>query len=150
MAELNHNADVITVEELSYWEKLARQLSQIKTEEITLRKRIFEVMFPDAGEGTNTHPLANDYVLKASYPFTRDIDEGALAAMQDELKAANVPMDTLVKYKPTLSKSTYNKLTEEQRKLVDQFIICRPGSPALEISLPKRKPNFTSTGHLAL
>jgi hypothetical protein len=128
----------VTQADLSEWYKMAQDLRNLKAKESLLRKKIFESAFPDPKEGTNSYDLADGYVLKGQHVLNRDIDIGALDAMKSKLREQGVNPDNLVKYKPELKKAEYNKLTEEQKKLFDQCLIIKPGSPSLEIVLPAK------------
>jgi hypothetical protein len=47
-------------------------------------------------------------------------------------------IDKLVKWKPEVAITEYRKLTEEERNRFDQCLVIKPGSPSLEIVIPKR------------
>lgn len=135
MSTLNNS---VSVADMVEWTELQKQLSDIKAREMALRMKIFKYYFPHPVEGTNDFPLSNDYVLKAKYPITREIDPGALNALTEEFVTAGIRKDMLVQYKPSLLVKEYRTLTDEQRKLFDQALIVKPGSPQMEIVLPKR------------
>lgn len=139
MVEVPENE--VTQEDLSTWYEMAAQLKKLKAQEILLRKKIFGAAFPDPDEGTNNYDLADGYVLKGKHTIQRDIDEGAFGALKEKLREEKIIPEDLVQYKPSLVKREYNKLTEEEKQLFDQCLIVKPGSPALEIVLPKRKAN---------
>lgn len=147
----------VTLDDLKQWYELHEQLGRIKSAEALLRARIFKAKFPEPKEGTNNVPL-NDgtgAVLKAQHKIQRDIDVGtldalkkaqadAVAGLATEVPAApNAPkinFDKLVKYKPELITSAYRELTAEERMYFDQCLVIKPGSPQLEIVIPKRAP----------
>lgn len=136
MSEIPANA--VTQDDLNEWYKLAAELKRVKAAEMLLRQKIFHAYFPAPKEGTNSHPLADGWVLKAKYPINREVDQGALAAYKEKFVEANINADALVQYKPELRLSAYRELTEEQRQLFDHALIVKPGSPALEIVLPAK------------
>lgn len=136
MTELPKNT--VTQEDLTKWYELKEQLASIKASEMLLRQKIFAGYFPTPVEGTNDAPLADGYVLKGKYSITRDVDPGAIGALKDKLLEAGIKADALVQYKPSLVLKEYRTLTKEQQDLFDQCLIIKPGSPALEIVLPKK------------
>lgn len=136
MVEIPQNQ--VTQADLAEWYKMAQDLRNLKAKESLLRKKIFGSAFPDPKEGTNNYDLPDGYVLKGQHVLNRDIDIGALDALKPKLREEGMNPDNLVKYKPELKKAEYNKLTEEQKKLFDQCLIIKPGSPSLEIVLPAK------------
>lgn len=131
--------DVVTQNDLSEWYSAADELKKIKFKEITLRKRIFGFFFKDPTEGTNNHDMDDGYTLKGVHKIDRKVDEGAFNSLKDKFRESGINPDTLVEMKPSLVKAQYNKLTEEQRHLVDQMLIIKPGSPSISIVKPKAK-----------
>lgn len=136
MTELPKNT--VTQEDLTKWYELKEELARVKASEMLLRQKIFAGYFPAPVEGTNDAPLADGYVLKGKYSITRDVDPGAIGALKDQLLEAGIKADALVQYKPSLVLKEYRTLTKEQQDLFDQCLIVKPGSPALEIVLPKK------------
>jgi hypothetical protein len=140
MTELN---TAITQADLERWYKMKQDLAELKTAESLLRKRIYAHYFPAAVEGTNTFNLGDGYDLKATRVVERKVDEGELAALEAAIKAEGsnlpkLPLRKLVRWKPELAKSEYNKLTAEEQKLFDRALIIKDGSPQLEIKKPAR------------
>jgi hypothetical protein len=153
--------DEVTAEDLKQWYLLHEQLGKLKSAEALLRGRIFKGMVKDPKEGTNTVPL-NDgtgAVLKAQHVINRSVDVGTLDALRkaqaDALamqqqpstvaaegvvppNAPKLPFDELIKWKPELSITKYKELTAEERMYFDQCLVIKPGSPQLEIVIPKR------------
>lgn len=129
---------VVTQEDMNLWYELQRQLSDIKAQEMDLRKKIFGAKFPDPVEGTNTVPLSDGWVLKGQYKIDRKVDEALLVTLTPILKEKKINIKDLIKYTPELSIREYRALDEEQMKLFNQVLIIKPGSPAMEIVKPKR------------
>lgn len=121
------------------WFRLQEQLKKVKAAEMLLRAKIFKHFFPMPTEGTNSHPLQEGYVLKGKHTINREVDPGAVTVMRPRFAAAGINSDTLIKWDPSLRLAEYRTLTQEQMHLFDQALIVKPGSPALEIVLPKRK-----------
>lgn len=129
---------VVTQEELNTWYRLQRELSAIKAQELTLRKKVFAAFFPSPVEGTNTAPLTDGWVLKGQHKITREVDVATLDTLLPELVEAGIPVEDLIVKKPQLVIAQYRELTAEERLLFDQVLVIKDGAPALEIVLPKR------------
>lgn len=128
--------DIVTAEHINHWWHLQTQLSKLKAEEMLLRKRIFGGLF-SVQEGTEYVPLANGYKLQAVAKLDRAIDIAHFDSMREVFKLNNINPDSLVKFAPELIISSYRKLTEEQRQLVDQTLVIKPSAPSLKIIEPK-------------
>ena len=150
MAELEE-AQAVPPAELAKWFLLKKQLAEVKTAEILLRTRIFKFFFPTPEEGTNTHPLKDGTgaELKAVHSIDRKVDEGELEALKAALEAAKgnekdnlhgleIPFDDLIVWKPELKVAAYRKLTEAQREVFERVLVVKPGSPQVDIKIPKR------------
>jgi hypothetical protein len=131
---------------LAEWQRLAHELGRLKSQEFLLRARVFQHFFPTPEEGTNKCPLGKGYTLKANYPLNRTVDPEALKSHDNELKAALIDTELVIKYKPEVVTSCYRQLTAEQQKLFDTVLTIKPGAPALEITKPKlpKSPKSTS------
>lgn len=136
----------VTAEDLALWYRIHAELGKLKAQEGLLRRRIFDAYFPKPAEGTNSVDL-NDgtgAVLKGTHKIQRDVDQGAYEAYRTEQQRegsnlVQLPMiENLVKWKPEVVLSEYRKLTDEERMAFDQCLIIKPGSPSLEIVIPKR------------
>lgn len=131
--------NTVSQEDLAEWYKLQEELKKVKAREMLLRTKIFKNCFPDPEEGTNNFNLPDGYVLKGKHTINRDVDPGAFQAMREQFTQAGIHPDTLVQWKPSLKIKEYRELTAEQLHLFDQCLIVKPGSPALEIVLPKKR-----------
>lgn len=137
MAKIPENT--VTQADLNEWAVLNKQLGEIKSKEMLLRMKIFKGLFLNPVEGTNTVPLGTEgWVIKAKYPINRKIDVALLTARAPELRAAGIPVDDIVRIVPELAVAEYRKLSEDMQKLFDSVMEVKPGSPSLEIVLPKR------------
>ena len=123
---------------LQEWYSIQEQLKKLKAREALLRKAIFEHYFPDPKEGTSSTDIGNGWSLKGKHVVNRDIDEAALGVFKNSEKAELVAVDSIVRYKPELKLREYKQLTEEQKHLVDNFLIIKPGMPQLTIVEPKK------------
>jgi len=123
------------IEKISEWYKTSKELAELKQREHFLRMAVFNGFFPEPKEGTNNFPLPDDFVLKGKYNINRNVDKAALTALTPNMREDGVNVDELFEWKPELKKSVYNKLTNEQRNLVDQVLKIKPGSPGLSVEL---------------
>lgn len=140
MTEVN---TAVTQADLERWYKMQEELSELKTAESLLRKRIFAHYFPNPKEGTNDFALGDGYVVKGGRVVNRKVLESEVEAYKERAKqeGSNLPkfnFAKLIKYKPELVKSEYNKLTDEQRHAFDQVLEIKDGSPTLDVVKPKR------------
>ena len=137
MTKIPENA--VTQADLNAWSEMAQKLAALKSAEMLLRVKIFKGLFPKPVEGTNSMPLGTEgWVIKAKYPMNRKPDVALLTARAQELREAGIPLDSVIRAVPELSTTEYRKLTDEQRHLLDQVMEIKPGSPSIEIMLPKR------------
>ena len=129
--------DVVTINDLVVWDKMRQDLTRIKVAEALLRRRVFKHFFPSPTEGTNKVDLAAGYVLKGTYEINRDVDEGALQALNESLREKGIIAENYLRRKPELKVGEYRKLTKDEATLFDQVLIIKPGMPAIEIVPPK-------------
>ena len=127
----------VSMEKLIAWESAAQQAAHFKKEEARLRRECFEEGFPEPVEGTNYVNLENGYRLKGIHKLTRSIDKAALSATLEQLPESVA--DSVVNYNPSLALSVYRKLPEDQRRIMDEAVVIKPGMPTLEIIAPKEK-----------
>lgn len=146
MADLTEET-AVTPEDLTRWYNLQQQLAEIKGAEAMLRSRIFKHYFPNPTEGSkdNKVPL-NDgtgAILQADHVINRTVDEQQLEALREAMFAegSNLPqldLAKLIRWKPELVKTEYNKLSETERHTIDQALVIKPGSPQMKIVIPKK------------
>lgn len=145
---------VLTAADISTWYALKKQLSDVKASEMVLRLKIFRATFAEPREGTNTALLPDGYQLKGTHTIDRSVVEESFSALSHRpqladgaygpcmLEKAGVDPGAIVRWEPKLNTTTYRQLTEEQRHLVDQMLLIKPGSPSLDIAEPpKRRPS---------
>jgi len=137
--------DTVTLQDLKDWYQAKDELGRLKSKEALMRTRIFKFYFKDPVEGVNTAEIddGTGAVIKGQYVLNRTVDPGALDALRTAMQTegANVPkinLDKLVKWKPEVAVSEYRALTDEERNFFDQALIVKPGSPQMEIVIPKR------------
>lgn len=126
------------IKKLFLWYEKAQQLAALKVEELQLRKDLFAKYFPAPKVGTNNHSLKDGYVLKGKYGMNYKVNEIALAQMLKKHPDMKEVVKAVIKYEPKVSVKEYKGLTDEQRRLLDNALIITPGTPGLEVVLPKR------------
>lgn len=132
-------ANAVTQADLDSWNQMQTQLAALKSAEMLLRIKIFKGLFPNPVEGTNSVPLGTEgWVIRAKYPITRKPDVALLTAKAAELRKAGIVLEDVIRTIPELAVGEYRELTDDQRHLLDQVLEIKPGSPSLEIVLPKR------------
>lgn len=131
--------DVVTQEDVAQWYKTKQELDALKFKEHTMRIRIMRFYFTEPKEGTNTYLLPDQYQLKGTHVINREVDPGALDANRLRYQRAGINVDALVEYKPSLKIREYRTLTEEQRKLFDESLVIKEGSPQLKIDPPSKR-----------
>lgn len=157
MVEIPENT--VTEKDLADWYVLTEKLSSLKAQEALLRPRIYRHFFPNPVEGTNTYILPDKHQLKAVRKIDRKVDEPAMFAFRapevvegvtanaTRFEVAGIIAEELFKPKYELVTSAYRNLTDEQRKIVDQVLIIKDGSPQLTITKPSTKaPKNVSVG----
>lgn len=127
------------LERLTAWKAAKDALDTAKVREAQLRQEVFAAAFPKAKEGTNTLPLLNGWKLNGKRTINRTLDVAALPAVLDELRKLDVVADALVDYKPSLNLSMYRALPTDKRKVFEQALTIKDGTPSLEIVPPKAK-----------
>lgn len=131
------------------WYLLQDELKALKAKEMLLRQKLFKFYFPTPNEGTNSLDLdplmsaegfePDGRVLKGGHVINREIDAASLQVLGPQFSNLGIKVADVVKWKPSLAVGDYRKLTKEQLKFFDQCLIIKPGSPTLEVVLPKKR-----------
>lgn len=146
MADLTE-ATAVSLDELSKWYEMNETLKKLKGTEAMLRRRIADFFFPEPTEGSkdNKHSLndGSGAVLQMTHSINRTVDEAELEALREAMFAdgsnlPQLPLDQIIRWKPELNKAEYNKLTAEEKQVIDRALIVKPGMPSIEIKIPKR------------
>ena len=123
---------------LAQWQDERLKLAFFGKRELELRTLLFNATFPSPGEGTQKHTLPDGRTIKGQYKINRTIDEAALPAVLTHMRELGVAnADALVKYKPTLVKREWNSLGHDARLAFSPAVIASPGTPTLDVELPK-------------
>lgn len=129
---------------MDYMEALARleylkgSIATMQEEEKALRQALFAGTFPNPKEGVNNYELPDGTIVKGTYKLNRTIDKDRLAKTKLELPPG--VLKAIFKIETKLVDGQYKKLPDEQRAIVDQVLVVKPGLPALEIIRPERMP----------
>lgn len=129
----------VTMQDLIEWETCKADLAKLKSKEALLRNRIFSHYFPDPKEGTNSAPLAEGWLLKATYPISRKVDLGALRAATAEdgrFTLAKFDANPLVDWEPSVNMTAYRALPPDLKTMFEEALIIKPGMPQMEIMQP--------------
>lgn len=131
------------------WEQAVKALAAAKDAEAALRKEVLAEAFafdPEAlREGTENFELGNGYKLKAVFKISRNLNneneavDKVLSKIEKTGTEGAFIAERLVKWKPELSVSEYNKLPEKFKKLFDEVVTSKEAMPALELVAPKSK-----------
>ena len=131
------------------WEAAVKALAAAKDAEAALRKEVLAEAFafdPEAlREGTENLELGNGYKLKAVFKISRNLKneneavDKVLSKIEKTGPEGAFIAERLVKWKPELSVSEYNKLPEKFKKLFDEVVTSKEAMPSLELVAPKSK-----------
>lgn len=147
------NAPQLLEKDIRDWIRLSNELSDLKAKEAALRKSIADRVFatnkqPNGAwpEGTTKGTAeTTSATFKGSLKqhFKREVLIEAKAGVLEELAELDEAPDDLViidlfKQKWELSKSTYNKLSDAQKAIVDKALVISPAHIELDlVELPK-------------
>lgn len=146
-------------EVLVAWERAKLALESAKENEMTLRKRAFEMGFgANAREGTNTETLGGGYELKGVRKFNYKLQapvginiETAVARVATEMRRisneGSFLADRLFQWSVSLSVPEYKLLVESAKDnelmaqilgTVNSVVLITDAAPTLEIKAPKK------------
>ena len=118
------------------WMELKEQLTQIKEEEMLLRRDIVNELFPVYVEGTNEKEV-DGYIYKYRATMSRKLIVPN-EVLEQKIENGELPND-LFKRKYELSKTVYNKLTPQQLNTVEEIIETKDNAPILSIEKVEEK-----------
>lgn len=126
MTQFQFDARVAERQSLIAWMAVA------KDREMALRKELADFIVPGYGRGTHT------VTVDTEVAFYKAKLVGKLNYKVDEEKAKENTFPGLVKWKPELSLTAYQALTDEQQKVANEMLTITPGVPELKIeTVPK-------------
>lgn len=109
----------------------AEEAKKVIEEEKQLRQKLFEVLNPNAKEGTDNHLFSNGTVLKTSCKHTRTIDKDALILVEPKFKELGIDIASLISWHPKLNMEMYRYLSDNQRQVFDAALIIKPSMPTI-------------------
>lgn len=126
--------------------QVSAQLETLKAREIELRNNLIKKVFPrGVSEGTHNVILPEGWVMKVQGKTNISVDPAAVEAtkqlIEDAVKEGKVTgftFDEVIKYKPELSKSGWNALSEDQKHLLRNCLSEKAGQASIEFTKPKR------------
>lgn len=134
--------DLTPIQLATVWAEAVSATEEAKSTiayEQMVRKACAAAYFPQITEGTSYVDLAEGWRIKRVLPFDRKVVPEAVAAVSAALLAIKVDPGALFIYKPELSTAAFKKLPEDIQAIVNQAVVTKPGSLALELVPPKVK-----------
>ncbi len=141
---MSEGKSVTTVASLAaQWYSAKKAADKAVAAEKALRAELVALAFPNGlSEGAkNKADLPESWQLSVTGVVNRTVDEAALGATLELIKEkTGVVIDPadLIRYKPELKVSAYKELGEDVKKLFDNALVIKDGSPQVEVKLPKR------------
>lgn len=126
-----------TMEDLVEWERVRKQIADLRAIETALRAKIVKAWFADSKVGTNKMPLNGGWELHYKRSLDRKVDEAVLHVLRPSFQEKGINVDSLLRTKLELDARAYNKLDEDKKLIFDQALIIKDASPVLEIVAPK-------------
>lgn len=122
---------------LAMWVELSELQKKVKFLEMELRKSLSTHFFPTPKEGANNLPMQAGWKLTNKHTINRKCDEAAFDSVFAELPEG--AKDSLIKYKPELNIKPYRSLSADHKRIFDQCLIIKNGSPELKLVEPKEE-----------
>lgn len=132
---------------ITSWENAKAASANAVELERNLRSQVMAICFPNAKVGTNNLELGRGYTLKAVKKLNYKLDNDTVDAAIEKVEALGNEgaflAERLVKFKPELSVSEYNKLDAANpthvkiKALIDDVLTISDGSPTMEVVKPK-------------
>lgn len=132
---------------LQQWIDLKANLDTLKETELALRLNIVKLTFGDFEtnpdiKGTLTYNFKDGSNIKSEAKFNVKVDAEALSFSREELITNElIPIDLIFNYKPSLSTSNYEKLTDSQKVKLSELLSFERATPSLKYNPPKEKAN---------
>jgi|WetSurMetagenome_2_1015567.scaffolds.fasta_scaffold497834_1 hypothetical protein len=130
------------------WRKASTELAAIKTSEMNLRSQVVGQFFTAAiatplPKGTENVELGNGYKLKAVFKLNYTLDnendavDKILTRMEKLGPEGQFIAERIIRWKPDLDVKEYERLDPKYKKLIDEVLTIKPGTPSLEFVEPK-------------
>lgn len=130
------------------WNRAQKELIRAKEYEMSLRNKVIELSFPaHKDKGTENVELGGGWKLKAVFKQSvtfvnsnkNDEVDKALSKLEKMGPEGAFIAERIVKWKPELSITEYEKLDNKYKKVIDEIIVTKPATPSLELVEPKVK-----------
>lgn len=132
---------------LAEWQEASRQLALWKEIENNLRLLAVKAFFPDDAEsadakGTRNYDLGEGAKLKCVFKQNVTVAKGdtletALTKIEAMGERGKLIAERVIRWKPELDSKEYDAMPDDMRAILDTAITTKPGTPALEVALPK-------------
>ncbi len=136
---VNEEQEKLVAEWYAAQKQVAEIAKPLVAREMLLRRLVLATVFINPKEGTNKEDLPEGWQVKLGYTIDRKVDKARLTTVNEEMRTLGVNPDKLIRWTPELEVKEYRGLTEEQRKVFDQALQIKPGTPTLELVPPKVK-----------
>ena len=113
--------------------------------ERNLRQAVMLAFYPEQQpeKGTFNQGLGNGYKLKFGFKQNLNLNAALVNDVLSEIERSSEDgrfiAERLVKFKPELSLTEYNNLSDNHRRIIDRIVTTKPASPTIEFVEPKAK-----------
>lgn len=127
-------AEILTL--VSEWQKASEWIKAAVKSEQELRAKLFAHFFPNPTEGTNNF-LGAGIQVKGVRKVNRTLDKAALDSVMPQLSEQwrTLGEGCLIRYEPEFSLSVFKSMPDDQRKIFEQALSIKDGTPTLEITV---------------
>lgn len=151
--------------EIECWLAGKTTLENAKEDERSWREKVVSTLFPNPHKGTQRYELSGGYKVKLVHGLTYSLGikdmpnpdiEGAVIPINKQIEDLQqaihetgnegpVLAERLIKWKPELSATEYEKLNVEYpvekqiKEMIDALLTVKPASPQLSFEEPKKK-----------
>lgn len=134
---------------VSEWREVQEQKALLVEKERELRLMIVEqtdFFTPTKEKGTENYSFNGAWsgwklkcTKKINWCTATEADGVPIQQALEEIKesAGAMAAEELIKFKPEVKISIYDKLTEEEKQIIDPFLTYSPGTPELKLVEPK-------------
>lgn len=125
------------LELLFNWYNKKQELQTVQAQERALRDTVVSIYLSDEEkkEGTNTVKLPTGDELKIVCGIDRKVDKAIFSNIVEQLMEKGVDVNEVVETKVELRVGNYKKLTDEQRKVMDECVTSKWSSPQVSIKI---------------
>ena len=117
------------------------EANKYQAKEREIRDQITAMLTPNGSPGRYDRSLANNYRLRLEINENISVDPDKVASTIEAAVAQGLSREyavVLIRWKPELSMTVYNKLDTKQKLLLAPMLTSKPASPTIEIKEMKR------------